>query len=1320
MISCKRLLRQILLPVCVAVLTAARPVPDTVSSPDGSIRLTFQVLDGVMTYAVDVDGRPFLLPSPLGLEAEGQDLSGDFQVEEVHRAAADETWTLPWGENKVHVDRHNEMAVRLRGRSGTALTLRFRVFDDGLGFRYEYEVPSAGALTVTGERTEFRFAADGDSWSAVADAESYEKPYRRLPLSAVDSAATPMTLRTRDGLYASLHEAALYDFPEMYLRRTEGTAFAAELACDSPRNRRVKAVVPGTFRTAWRTVQIARTAVGLINSSLILNLNDPCVLEDVSWIRPAKYVGVWWGMHLGIEAWYDDGRHGATTENALRYIDFAAKNGIDAVLFEGWNKGWETWGNGESFDFTVPADDFDMDRVLRHAREKGVAYILHHETGGNVLDYERQLETALDWAAARGIRYLKTGYAGWLLSGHYHHSQYGVRHYQKVVEEAARRRIVIDAHEPIKPTGIRRTWPNFMTREGARGMEWNAWSREIDPAHHEILPFTRLLAGPMDYTPGIFDLEYRAVKGNPRLKVWNGLSAEACRVPTTLAKQIANWVVLYSPLQMASDLIDNYEGHPAFRFFRDFNADCDWSEALQGEIGEFVAVVRRAGDRFFYGATTNEEGRTLEQPLTFLRPGVRYVATIYADGPGADWRTDPYDYAIRRQTVTAADTLSVVLAPGGGQAITFIPEVEIPAMAEIPAGTFYMGSNGWGYDYDEAPVHRVRLSRSFRMSVTEITNAQFEAFRPEHRALRGAEAGLSSGDDEAVAYVSWEDAAAYCRWLSERTGRRFRLPTEAEWEYACRAGTYTLYSTGDGLDGAMRRNQQTERNLRKVDLRVGRTRPNAFGLYDMHGNVEEWCLDWYGPYQPQTLADPAGPSDGDFKVTRGGSHNTPDTFLRSANRSAALPTDAHSQIGFRIVESDARLTYFDVTSGDRRSRRDGTASRRAGSARKASAGAWSAPTEAPVFLDPIPYVLKPTDGSPFYHHNHQPAVTWCSDGSLLAVWFSCDAESGREMVVLGSRFRDGRWSPASLFFKVPDRNMTGSALCRLPDGKLLHVNGVGNSGDWQNLAMAVRFSEDDGRTWTAPQLVSDHGKRHQVIAGTIVLDDGTLVQCCDAGPEGNDGTAVHFSTDGGRTWTDPWDGRPLPLVENSVRIADGAVSPTIAGIHAGLVERRDGSLLAFGRGNSVVGADGKPHMPRSVSTDRGRSWTVTASPFPPIDGGQRLVLLRLQEGPILLVSFTDHPQRSAEKGMMFGEEKGYGLFVALSYDEGETWPVRKLLTDGNYRFLDGGAWTGFFEMDENHAEPRGYFAATQSPDGIIHILSSRLHYRINLPWILSE
>ena len=658
------------LAVCL-LLAACAPKP-SMTSPDGRIILDFSCMEGVPSYQVSVDGKPFILPSVLGMEADGADLSGGFVVRKIRHAHVNQTWSQPWGENKSVTDCHKEMSVELDNASGVSLVLRFRLFDDGLGFRYEYSLPGDGAV-ITDELTAFNFADDGDSWSIVGDFESYEKPYRKMRLSAVDNANTPFSFRTDGGLYGSVHEAALYDFPELTLRRTEGASYVAALACDSPQDRRTKALVGKSFRTSWRTVQIAREAVGLVNSSLILNLNEPCAIEDVSWIKPAKYVGVWWGMHLGIEAWYDDGRHGATTENAKRYIDFAAANDVDGVLFEGWNDGWETWGNGESFIFTKPAPDFDFDEVVRYADAKGVAYILHHETGGNVLDYESQLDTALDWAASHGIHYLKTGYAGWLMAGHYHHSQYGVRHFQKVAEEAAARQIMVDAHEPIKPTGIRRTWPNFMTREGARGMEWNGWSKEIDPSHHEILPYTRLLAGPMDYTPGVFDIEYRSIEGDPRLKVWNGLSATECRVPTTLAKQIANWVVLYSPLQMACDLVDNYENHPAFQFFRDFDADCDWSKALQGEIGEYIAVVRRAGDRFFYGATTDQTGRTLSQPLDFLAPGVRYHAAIYADAPDTDWETNPYAYVILERDVTRDDVLEVVLAPGGGQAISFIP-----------------------------------------------------------------------------------------------------------------------------------------------------------------------------------------------------------------------------------------------------------------------------------------------------------------------------------------------------------------------------------------------------------------------------------------------------------------------------------------------------------------------------------------------------------------------------------------------------------------------------------------------------------------------
>lgn len=367
------------------------------------------------------------------------------------------------------------------------------------------------------------------------------------------------------------------------------------------------------------------------------------------------------------------------------------------------------------------------------------------------------------------------------------------------------------------------------------------------------------------------------------------------------------------------------------------------------------------------------------------------------------------------------------------------------------------------------------------------------------------------------------------------------------------------------------------------------------------------------------------------------------------------------------------------------------------------------------------YVVRPACGSgtPFFRHNHQPAITWCDNGDLLAAWFSADQENGRDMVVLASRLRAGseQWEEASLFFKVPDRNMTGLALLNDGQGTLYHLNGVEAAGDWQNLMMVMRTSRDNGATWSEPRIIApQHTKRHQVIAGTIRTREGWLIQACDAGPGSHDGTAIHISRDGGRTWEDPWDGAPLP------EFKPGGTGSTIAGIHAGIVQLNDGSLMAFGRGNSLPDKEGKPRMPMSRSTDGGRTWTYEASPFPPIDGGQRLVLRRLNEGPLLLLSFTDHPLCSAEKGLLFPDRegvayRGYGLYAALSYDEGKTWPVQKLLTDGVERYLNGGAWTQFFLMDQTHAEPRGYLAATQTPDNLIHLLSSRIYYRFNLAWL---
>ncbi len=641
-----------------------------VTSPDGTIRLAFAVDSaGRMTYSVTDGGVRLFEPSRLGFEAAETDLGGGFAVENVSRTSVDETWTQPWGENKENRSRYNEMAVRLRNGGGVRLTLRFRVFDDGLGFRYEYEACGADSLRVTDELTEFRFAADGDSWTIPASFDTYELLYRKLPLSELADANTPATFKV-GGLYGSIHEAALYDFPEMTLRKTDGLAFKSDLA---PLPDGTKAHVGNKFTTAWRTVQLAPDAVGLINSSLILNLNEPSKIGDTSWIRPMKYVGVWWGMHLGVETWAMDDRHGATTENAKRHIDFAAANNIQGVLFEGWNEGWENWGGSQSFDFTKPYADFDIAEIVRYARERGIEIIGHHETGGNIPDYERQLERAVKWYADLGIHNLKTGYAGGISGGNNHHGQYMVRHYQHVVETAAKYRMTVNAHEPIKDCGIRRTWPNMMSREGARGKEWDAWSAGNPPSHEVTLPFTRLLAGPMDFTPGTFDILYENTRNSPRRKLWNCGPEVDMRVNTTLAKQIAEWVIIYSPVQMASDLIESYEGHPAFRFFRDFDADCDWSRALAGEPGEFVAVVRRAGENYFLGAATDEQPRTLSLPLDFLKPGTKYRATIYADGPDADWKTNPTSYTISEREVSSADTLEVAMAPGGGQAVSFMP-----------------------------------------------------------------------------------------------------------------------------------------------------------------------------------------------------------------------------------------------------------------------------------------------------------------------------------------------------------------------------------------------------------------------------------------------------------------------------------------------------------------------------------------------------------------------------------------------------------------------------------------------------------------------
>ena len=711
-----------------------------ISSPNKKIRLAFNIdNDGFMSYNIKVNDSVFIDDSQLGFEAkDGLNLKNSFEIIKTEFSSKDETWEQIWGENKVVRNHYNEMAVHLANEDSIFLIMRFRLFDDGLGFRYEYKVKDTDKIILTNELTTFNIKGNGTSWSIPASFETYELLYRTLPLNEVDDANTPFTFKTTrlqdhkttsqsesvsksESIYASIHEAALTDFPEMTLRLrltkdeslkakdksrhfdklsdrqfrvqcSEFSVLSSEFSVQCSEFKVQLAPYPDgvtkaifekdNFITPWRTIQISDKAVGLINSNLILNLNEPCALEgDLSWIKPMKYVGVWWGMHLGVESWVMGDRHGATTENAKRYIDFAANNNIDAVLFEGWNEGWESWGGRQNFDFTKAYADFDIDEIMRYAKEKNIEVIGHHETGGNVINYENQLEEAYRWTKEKGINCVKTGYAGGLPDFHNHHGQYNVRHYRKVVETAARHQITLDVHEPIKATGIRRTYPNMMTREGARGMEWNAWSEGNPPEHHVMLPFTRLLAGPMDYTPGTFDILFENTRDLPQRKKWNNNDKGNSRVNTTLAKQLANWVILYSPLQMASDMIEHYEGHPAFQFFRDFNPDCDWSEALQGEPGEYVVIVRRAGEDFFLGATTNGSAREVAVPLDFLANSYQrsaiggqqsvYEATIYSDGDDAHWETNPTSYKIEKKIVSSNDTLFIKMAASGGCAVRF-------------------------------------------------------------------------------------------------------------------------------------------------------------------------------------------------------------------------------------------------------------------------------------------------------------------------------------------------------------------------------------------------------------------------------------------------------------------------------------------------------------------------------------------------------------------------------------------------------------------------------------------------------------------------
>jgi alpha-glucosidase len=661
----------------VACLAAARPgwaadtAPLELSSPSGAVVVTFSLQDGAPRYAVARGGREVVRPSRLGFRLkDAAPLEAGFQIASGTRRSVDETWEQPWGEVRSVRNHFNELRVALTeaGDEARRMNVVFRAFDDGVGFRFEWpEQERLRDFVIVDELTEFALPGDPEAWWIPAYLEHrYEYLYRWSRVSGLGAVHTPLTLEDVNGLYVSIHEAALTDYAAMTLQSVGGATLRADLVPWSDGSR-VKARTP--FVSPWRTIQIATSPGELVTSCLILNLNEPSRIADTSWIKPGKYVGIWWGMHLGIWTWGSGPKHGATTERTKQYIDFAAKHGFDGVLVEGWNVGWDgDWmRNASLFSFTEPYPDFDLPGLARYAKEKGVTLIGHHETSFGIDNYERQMEAAFALCERLGIKAVKTGYVDNANPRpELHHGQYMVRHFRKVIETAARHRVMLDVHEPIKDTGERRTWPNMMTREGARGMEYNAWGADggNPPEHETVLPFTRVLGGPFDFTPGVFDL-----------KLASAGERKPARVNTTLAKALANYVVLYSPLHMAADLVENYQNQPAFKFVEDVPTDWETTRVLNGKIGDFVTIARkhRGGDDWYVGSVSDELARSFDVPLAFLDPGRASVAEIYADAFNADWQNLPFNIAISQRPVDSRTVLSMRLAPGGGQAIRIRP-----------------------------------------------------------------------------------------------------------------------------------------------------------------------------------------------------------------------------------------------------------------------------------------------------------------------------------------------------------------------------------------------------------------------------------------------------------------------------------------------------------------------------------------------------------------------------------------------------------------------------------------------------------------------
>ena len=651
-----------------------------VKSPDGKISFSYELRSDGLFYNVEDDGDQIVYNSRLGFVLADNDTVAYFdRIKEVH-SSHDETWETAWGESREVRDNYNQMIVEMRQKGGDGLlvNLEVRVFDDGFAYRYVF--PSQGdSLVIMDELTEFQLAWPAEAWAMTNHDVYYEDYYRRKAIEDLDTVHTPVTIeaiwhdhvphantpgvkiKTPADKYLAIHEANLTDYPKMQLIGVDSVTMKARLV---PWSDGVAAYVVTPFATPWRTMIIGDTPGDLVTSYMMLNLNEPCAIEDASWCKPMKYIGVWWEMHLGNGTWYASPTHGANTAHVKEYIDFAAEHGIPGVLVEGWNVGWEgDWPKNDHFDFTKPYPDFDIKEITDYAAEKGVTLVGHHETAAWTKNYENQLDTAFRFYTDHGVHNVKTGYVNLLMDGKEDHSsQYGVRHYRKVIETAAANKVNIDNHEPVMPTGLQRTWPNLMTQEGVRGQEHCAWDPDggNPPEHTVLMPFTRGLAGPMDYTFGTFNYD------NPVYPF--------ARVRTTLAKELALYVIIYSPMQMASDTPANYAAHPdAFQFIKDFPVDWEKTLVPDAVIGDYVVTVRqdRNSSDWYLGAATDEDARELDVKLDFLEPDAEYTAQIYADAPEADWETNPTAYTVSEQTVKSTDTLPLKLAAGGGTAIRF-------------------------------------------------------------------------------------------------------------------------------------------------------------------------------------------------------------------------------------------------------------------------------------------------------------------------------------------------------------------------------------------------------------------------------------------------------------------------------------------------------------------------------------------------------------------------------------------------------------------------------------------------------------------------